>query len=151
MWMAVGFVPVALSGEGVPHALRALLMAPAAMLLAAVGAEAMAARLGRWRWMALLLIPWLCWEPYHTYFDVWGRSPNVPAAFDAASVDVARRIRALPADQEKVVVFRVDDEMAAAPVMFLTGSYTAAQRAAKHIRYATDGDCSQANVFCLSP
>ena len=38
-WLAVAALPVALSGEDIPHALRALLMLPAAMLLAALGAE----------------------------------------------------------------------------------------------------------------
>jgi hypothetical protein len=113
--MAVGFVPVVLSDDVMPHALRSILMAPAAMLLAAIGAGEMLSRLGGFR----------------------------------AAVEVARRTRSLPVDVEKMVVFREGDEMSAAPVMFLTGSYTAAGRAEKHIVYATSGDCAQANVFCL--
>jgi 4-amino-4-deoxy-L-arabinose transferase-like glycosyltransferase len=149
VWMAVGFVPVVLSDDVMPHALRSILMAPAAMLLAAVGAGELLGRMGRFRAAALLLIPWLVWEPYHTYFDVWAKNPNVPPAFDSGAVEIARRIRAMPRDIEKVVVFRASDEMAAAPVMFLTRSYTARQRAEQHIRYVTAGDCTQPNVFCL--
>jgi hypothetical protein len=149
VWLAVACAPVVLSDDIMPHALRSILMVPAAMLLAAIGAAELLSRLGRFRAAALLLVPLLCWEPYHTYFGVWANSPNVPDAFDNVAVDVAQRIRALPRNTEKIVVYRPGDEMAAAPVMFLTGSYTGAQRARQHIRYATMGDCSQANVFCL--
>ena len=37
-WLAVAAVPAILSGEGIPHALRSVLMIPAAAILAALGA-----------------------------------------------------------------------------------------------------------------
>ncbi len=154
VWLAMAALPVVLSDDVLPHALRSLLMTPAVFLLAAVGAREvytfLAARLGprAAAVAAAVILVWLAWEPYHSYFDVWARNPNVPTAFDAATVDLAQRIRRAPGD--KVVVVPLKDDLAAAPVMFLTGTYTANQQRARHIRYVPAAACPPGAAFCVS-
>jgi 4-amino-4-deoxy-L-arabinose transferase-like glycosyltransferase len=153
-WLAVAAVPVVFSDEVLPHALRSLLMVPAVFLLAAVGARELYGFLAvRFAPRAInaaaaLVVLWLAWKPYHSYFDVWALNPNVPPAFDAASVDLARRILQTPGD--KIVIVPERDDMAAATVMFLTGSYTAAGQRAQHIRYVPAAACPPGAAFCLA-
>ncbi len=162
-WLAMGALPAVLSGQDVPHALRSILMLPAAMLLAAIGAwgvyEYMA---GRWpRYVvtggAAMILALLAWEPYCTYFDRWATNAEMPQAFDSAVADVARQIRSLPAGEEKYVVYPLGADMTPQPVMFLTGSYTARGQATTRIHYVADADCARArqdhsgaHVFCLT-
>jgi hypothetical protein len=160
LWLTVAAAPVVLSGELVPHALRAILMIPPVCMLAAVGAH----RLDGWlglklprAWLltgsaAFLLV--LAYEPYHAYFDLWARSPNVPPAFEAAAVQVAEQINRLPREAPKYVV--AADDMATQSVMFLTRSYTEKQRQETNIHYVLSDSCAQvtisqpqAKVFCV--
>ena len=156
-WLAVAALPVVLSAENMPHALRSVLMLPGALLLAALGAEAaydwLAARIPPRAALAcaVLLLAVLAWEPFDTYFRRWAPDPRMPAVFDAAAVAIARDIQRLPPASEKYVIAPPgSSDMLPAPVMFLTGAYTARQRAAAHIYYS-QGPCTPAaNVFCLS-
>ena len=90
-WLIAGALPAIFSNEGVPHALRSVLCIPPACILAAIGGTALYSRLavalprralmaGTAAGMVLL-----AWEPYHSYFVVWARDPNVPPAFDVGT------------------------------------------------------------------
>jgi 4-amino-4-deoxy-L-arabinose transferase-like glycosyltransferase len=148
LWLALGMVPAVLATEA-PHALRAILMLPAVCLLAALGAVRISEWLARTvpgsvvRAAAAFAVLLLCYEPYHTYFDVWAGNPKTSEAFDAASSDLARRIAALPPEQPKLVVAAFSGmqvnglPVELQPVMFLTRSYTERDRRARRIRYAT--------------
>ena len=152
-WLAVAALPVVISDDVLPHALRSLLMTPAVFLLAAVGARGLYELLARrlparvLHCATVLIVLWLAWEPYHSYFGVWARNPSVPAAFDAGATDLARRIRQTPGD--KIVFVPEADDTAAAPVMFLTGSYTAHGRRRQHIRYVPAAACPPEAAFCM--
>jgi 4-amino-4-deoxy-L-arabinose transferase-like glycosyltransferase len=173
LWLAVGMLPAVLSTEA-PHALRAILMLPAVCLLAALGAQQAAAWLGRaaparglLQAAAAVAVLALCYQPYHTYFDVWARNPKTAEAFDSPYTELARRIAAAPPEQPKLVVATLSGNQADGlpiqlqPVMFLTGSYTALERREKRIRYIVGepgdtGLCRQvareepvAAVFCV--
>jgi 4-amino-4-deoxy-L-arabinose transferase-like glycosyltransferase len=118
-WLAVAAVPVILSGDIVPHALRSLLMTPAVFLLAAIGARELWTRLRVPPAAIAAIALWLAWEPYHTYFDIWAKNPNVAEAFDIEAVNLARRIRQTPG--EKVVLVPASNPMLAEPIKFLAG------------------------------
>jgi hypothetical protein len=120
VWLTVAALPVVLSSDILPHALRSLLMAPAVFLLAAIAAREVQMRLRIPPLAVAVIALWLCWEPYHTYFEVWAKNPNVPEAFDAGAVDLARYIRQTPGD--KVVLVPASNPMLAEPVKFLAGS-----------------------------
>jgi 4-amino-4-deoxy-L-arabinose transferase-like glycosyltransferase len=149
-WLAVAAAPAVLSDDGVPHALRAILMVSPVCMLAALGAHRvqgwLAPRVPR-GWLgagilAFLLV--LSYEPYHTYFDVWAVNPRVPPAFDAVAVRVAEQINLLPRETPKFVVTRTP--MDAQPIMFLTGSYTEKEQEETNIRYGTADSCAKVAV-----
>ena len=119
-WLAVAAIPVVLSGDFIPHALRSLLMTPAVFLLAAFGARELWTRLRLPLAAAALAALWLCWQPYDTYFNVWARNPAVPEAFDIESVNLARRIQQMPG--KKVVLVPAPNPMLAEPIVFLAGT-----------------------------
>jgi len=159
-WLILAALPVVFSGEGIPHALRSILMLPALMILAAWG--------GTWAYDRIqdfarfspnyerlrkimktgvwLILSLLVFEAYATYFVLWGNNKNVPAAFDADYVSVARQINALPAEIPKYVVVDAGGvlvrgiPMPAQTVMFITDTFVEASREAKNIHYVLPED-----------
>jgi len=172
LWLALGMVPAAAATEA-PHALRAILMLPAACLLAALGAGQVYGWLRRWvpagglQAVAAVVLLGLCYQPFHAYFGVWASNPNTAEAFDSRYAELARRIAAAPPEQPKLVVAALAGMQVGGlpiqlqPVMFLTGSYTARERRETRIRYIAGqpgdtGLCRQAAqrepgaaVFCV--
>lgn len=158
-WLLVSGIPVVLSNELVPHALRALLMIPPAFLLAAVGAWE------TYRWLALrspAVAPMLlagtlmlvAFNGYKSYFKDWALNSNVPKAFNAPLVEIARKINALPKETAKYVVvfpagvFVHGVPMPAQPVMFLTRSYTSRQQEETNIRYIVPDSQNEFDAYC---
>lgn len=119
IWLLVAAIPVILAGDIVPHALRGLLMTPAVFLLAPVAARELWTRLRIPAIAVGAIALWLAWEPYHTYFDLWAKNPNVPEAFDIQAVHLARRIRQMPGS--KTVLVPASNPMLAQPILFLAG------------------------------
>jgi 4-amino-4-deoxy-L-arabinose transferase-like glycosyltransferase len=146
LWLAAGMAPAVLATEA-PHSLRAILMLPPVCLLAALGAQQVYSWLVRVtpvrivQTAAIAVALALCYQPYHSYFDVWARHPNTAEALGSSYTELARRIAAAPPEQLKLVVATLSGNQAAGlpvelqPVMFLTGSYTASDRRDKRIRY----------------
>jgi len=176
LWLVLAAVPALLSSQNMPNAMRAILMVPAVSMLAAVGAEWMYRRLAarvRPRWLQLggaAVLLALCYEPYHSYFDVWATNPEVALAFNAGGADIAARINAMPRTAAKTVVAVAPGMPPGMPhavqtVKFLTGSYTKQQQQETNIHYVTrlaDSDpdgvafceqvgrtIGQGDVFCL--
>jgi 4-amino-4-deoxy-L-arabinose transferase-like glycosyltransferase len=85
-WLVVAAIPVVLSAEN-PHALRAVLLLPAVLLLAALGADALYSRLPERvaPFAAVLFLAWLAWEPYDAYFHRWALDPRMPAGYASLS------------------------------------------------------------------
>lgn len=160
-WLVLGAVPAVLSSENMPSAIRSILMIPAIFTLAAVGAyrvyDWLSKRAPRDATLAAsaVLFAGLAFECYHSYFMVWATDPNVPIAFDAASVDIVNRINALPKTAPKYVVpVTIGDTNGMPPpaqtVMFLTQSYTARQREETNIHYIIrqPGEVEDGVAFC---
>ncbi|MGA2435807.1 MAG: glycosyltransferase family 39 protein [Bryobacteraceae bacterium] len=148
-WLFVGAMPAFLSDEGVPHALRAILMVPAVFLLAAIGARSLYAGLARIVHNGILpaaatvVLLALTYEAGYTYFVRWAENPIVPAFFDIGGADLAKEINAYPRNLPKVVAVTAQGisfhrlPMPVASVMYLTKTYTDREQAAAHIRYYT--------------
>lgn len=136
-WLLIGLVPAVVSNEGIPHALRSLLVAPAVYIIAAEGVWWLFSWLRHWyaqrdmhriclpgpnghRWCAdeaalvvgFTLVAFLAATGIaeaDRYFVQWGRDPNVANEFTQRYVDVAQRLNALPpATLKYVVVSRGD-------------------------------------------
>ncbi len=151
-WLVVAALPVVISNEGLPHALRSILLIPPAILLAALGGIRLFEFLknefhdhpGLQRMLqggVVLVLAATALLAYQRYFIVWGQNPNVPGAFNQDYVDIAYMLRALPPDLPKYVVVQAGGvdvrgiPMPAETVMFLTQTFFPEDRDARNIHY----------------
>jgi 4-amino-4-deoxy-L-arabinose transferase-like glycosyltransferase len=149
VWIFLSAVPVVLSDDGVPHALRSILMIPAVFMLAAAGADRAYGYLAetvpqpaRIAGVVLLLL-FCCYEPYHTYFDLWATNPNVPPNYSASMVRLAEQFNRMPRSVPRYFALTSTGPSAnGIPVMFqpfvyLTRSYTRKEQEETNIHYLT--------------
>jgi 4-amino-4-deoxy-L-arabinose transferase-like glycosyltransferase len=153
-WFILALLPAAASDEGIPHALRSILMLPPAIFFAALagifayrkirdnGFKKTAATL------ALLFVAIVGVNAYVSYFIVWAKNPNVYWAFNENYVEIGAQINALPTSTPKYVVVTAGGVLArgipvpAETVMFVTDSFTTPTQSAKHITYLLPNEIS---------
>ncbi|HEX4103903.1 MAG TPA: glycosyltransferase family 39 protein [Candidatus Paceibacterota bacterium] len=150
-WFILGALPAALSNDGIPHALRSILMVVPAVTLAALGGM-WAYRMIKDHWggraaltLGVIALAILAFFAYYDYFIVWGENPNVPGAFNADYVTIGREINALPATTPKYVVVSACGVLArnipvpAETTMFITNTFTTSTQMAKNVQYLIGG------------
>ncbi len=158
VWFFLGALPEVLSDEGIPHALRSLLMVVPIMVFAAIGAvilyRLVAARLGA-RWttvLTALFVAVIVAGAYVQYFVTWAENPNVPGAFSADYVQIGNEINALPPSMQKYVIIDAGGvidyglPMPAEPVLYVTNSFVpdaTAQKVVKNIHYILPDETGQ--------
>jgi len=157
-WLAISAIPVIPSDEGLPHALRSVVIAPAAFLLAAWGAAyayqraatKMPARLRPA--VIVLALALISIQPYLLYFESWARRPEVPDSFLAFTDEIAGAIGRMPNSTPKYVVLSTQFlpvrgiPLIAQPIMYLTGSFTARRQVQHHIYYVTTENAASLGI-----
>lgn len=146
-WFILALLPAAVSDEGIPHALRSILMLPPAIFFAALagtfvyrkihdnGFKKTAAAL------MLLFVIIVAANAYISYFVVWAKNPNIYWAFNENYVEIGNQMNALPASTPKYVVVTAGGVPArgipvpAETVMFVTDSFTTSTQLTNHITY----------------
>ena len=148
-WLAFSALPVVLSNERLPHALRSLMMVPSLMILAAEGAVWLARQIRNRAGLRVagvavgVLVLAVAVEGYHTFFVTWAKDPHLPAAFGADYVETARQIQALPDDVPKYVVIEARGmavrgiPVPAQTVIFLTDTFSDDDREKKNLIFLT--------------
>ena len=154
VWLAAAAIPVVVSNDIQPHALRALLMAPACFVLAGLGA----ARLDAWLSerlppgavvaLAAVLAGTVFWAAYTDYFQRWAASPSVPEYFDASWVQLGQRLASMPGSLPKYIVCpdgKPDErgmpvgayplEIGAYPLALTAGAFNPQQRQEHNIHF----------------
>lgn len=151
VWLAATATPVIVSNEGLPHALRAILMIPAVFIICAIGALWVcnfAKTVLPPRTVKACIVVLACLilaHTYITYFLKWAPDKNTLAAFSARDVEIGRMLEALSPDIPKYVV--VPDSsvhaggypMSAQTVMFITDTFNVSEQMAKNIHYVVQG------------
>ncbi|MEK7638376.1 MAG: glycosyltransferase family 39 protein [Patescibacteria group bacterium] len=151
-WFFVGLLPAFLSAEGSPHALRALLVAPAVYIMAALGLHWVFVSLERWYGHSdhrLICTPrglgrQICMDrstfvvsgtlmvflfalgvvEANRYFVQWAQNPQVADEFTAHYIGIADRLKTLPpATLKYVVVTRGDVLVHGVPMSSQTAMY----------------------------
>lgn len=153
-WIIFGGLPAAASDEGIPHALRSILMIVPAMIFATLGGIWLY-RIIKKYWhensakaIATLFLLIVVAFAYYDYFVVWAKNPNVPGAFSANYVDIGRQINALPNSTPKYVIVNAGGVLArgvpvpAETTMFITESFTMQDQAKHNIHYLLPGETS---------
>lgn len=163
-WLAVASLPVVISNEGIPHALRAIIMIPPAFFLAALGVVKIYAFLSRYVGNKAIVITsflagLLLIQGYISYFIVWAKNPHVADAFSSRYVDIGRQIKETHPSLKKYVVVNADGvlvrgiPMPAQTVMFISDTFTESKKTAKNVFYVIEEEekdiPSDALVFYL--
>ncbi|HVO28892.1 MAG TPA: glycosyltransferase family 39 protein [Candidatus Paceibacterota bacterium] len=145
-WFLLAGLPAVISDEGIPHALRSILMLPPALIFAAIGGVWFYRAMKRTsktfaRSIAILFLVLVAAFAYVDYFIVWAMNQNVPGAFNADYVTIGNEINALPTGLPKYVVVNaggVPVRGLPTPVettMFITDTFTTSTQVAKNIHY----------------
>ena len=152
LWTMTAAAPVVISNEGLPHALRAILMAPPIMIFSAFGGlklyEYLQKRITikKLNIIALILLATITIESYVNYFIVWAKNPNTAGAFNQDYAEIGRELNALPKETPKFVIINAPGvdvrgiPMPAQTVMFITNTFRNEERINKNIRYLTPAE-----------
>lgn len=147
LWLILAALPVIISNEGLPHALRAIIMIPPVFMIAALGGSQLYKFIAKYlpasllKTGAVVFFALLTLEAYNTYFVLWAKNPNTLGAFSANYVDIGREINALPPSIPKYVVVPTGGVMVrgipmpAQTVMFMTDTFLPEYQQAKNIHY----------------
>jgi hypothetical protein len=157
-WLVLGALPEVLSNDGIPHALRSLLMVIPAVVFAAMGGIWIYEKIfAHWHPNVRIALLAVCiaaaiGATYATYFKTWAQNSNVPGSFNADYVAIGNAINRLPPDVQKYVIVYaggVTDygiPMPAMPVMYVTRSFVpdaAKQKFINHIHYLLPSEIDQ--------
>lgn len=157
-WLFIAAAPVVISNEGIPHALRSILMIPPIMILAAIGGikiyELLKLTLPNRLLIAVNIVFFvlITFEAYFAYFIIWGKNPNTAGAFAENYVQIGREINSLPKNLPKYIIIEAQGTivrgipMPAQTVMFITDSFTLEKRKEKSIIYLLPGQENQINT-----
>src|SRR5258708_6833671 len=146
-WFICATLPAAASDEGIPHALRSILMIPPVLTLAALGAmwlygiiknhhEKTVAKM-----LGVIFLIGVAYYGYTEYFTIWANNPNVAGAFNAQYVEIGRELNKLPTSTPKYVIVEAGGvmtrgiPMSAETTIFITDTFLPEQQAAKNIHY----------------
>lgn len=128
VWLLIFLLPVVLSNEGLPHALRALPLVIPAVIFAAMGLEWLVTKINT-RLVILLFVFFaaIAMHGFNQYFLRWANNPHVYHAFNGSYADLGRYLNTLPQTTQKYVIVNtpghmlVDNiPMPAQTVMFFT-------------------------------
>ncbi|OGM93225.1 hypothetical protein A2333_03160 [Candidatus Wolfebacteria bacterium RIFOXYB2_FULL_49_7] len=158
-WLLVAALPVVISNEGIPHALRAILMIPPVFILAGAGGIWLYDRLlafakgadpeSTWShvketllkiFVVIVLVLLPC-EAYYIYFQRWNKDPNTFGAFAQNYVDIGRELNAIPRETPKYIIVHTGGAevrgipMPTQTVMFITDTFTPEKQKEKNIFY----------------
>ena len=147
IWFVTAMLPVVISNEGIPHALRAILMIPPAYIFAGLGSLAFINFISsKCRpsiiYVSLVVIGIaLIAQAYVMYFILWANNPNVSDAFNERYVLIARQLNELPQQIKKYVVVNAGGvlvrgiPMPSQTIMFITDTFTSDKQKEKNIYY----------------
>jgi len=147
-WLVIAALPVVISNEGIPHALRAILMIPPAMILAGVGSVLI------YDWVKNKNIPKILLNisagltlgligmyTFYSYFIIWGPHQETANAFSSDSIEIGHMLNSLPKKINKYIVVEGGGTlvrgipMSSQTVMYITDSFTQEKQKEKNIFY----------------
>jgi len=174
VWFCAMMLPVSLTREGLPHALRAIGMIPPVIILAALGADRLRKGINAWtnheklKWpqkivqlerirrelmifflLALITIPL---ATYRDYFLIWANNPETYNAFDTGHLHLGQYLAMLPQDTKKYVIVNTlgakvrGIPMPSQTIMYTTDTFTDGKRAAKNFSYVLRGDADRISI-----
>jgi len=148
-WFVLATLPVIISNEGLPHALRAILMIPPIFIFAGRGGEFVAKKIKEYApilrkpffTFSMIFFFLLILNSYQKYFVSWADNENTAGAFSQNYVDIGREINSLPQETSKYVIVESGGvlvkgiPMPAQTIMFLTDTFRLEKQKEKNMFY----------------
>lgn len=166
-WIGIGMLPVVISDEGIPHALRAILIIPPVFIVSGIGLwyayQYISKFVGKkMLWvLGVLIMIILMAHTFTTYFISWANRPEVKDAFATRYVRIGEQLNHIGPSIEKYVVVNAGGvdvrgiPMPAQTIMFITDTFSSEDQEAKHIHYVLDDvlipSLNRSVVFYLEP
>ena len=174
LWFVAMILPVALSNESLPHALRAIVLIPPAMIFAALGLDWLIDKIKNWladkktkypdylrqlsrieRELKILLAVFFIAasaQVFNQYFFRWAPNFNVYEAFQADITEKAHWLNSEPKNIKKYVITDTVDQvgttgtpMSFQPIIFITDTFYPQKQAEKNIYYIALKNISSAD------
>ncbi len=174
LWFVVMILPVALSNESLPHALRAIILILPAMIFAALGMEWLIIKIknkiGKWKIdypnnlhqikriekeLKILLFAFFVVatiQVFNKYFLLWAPNPHVYTSFTTNLTEKANWLNNEPQDIKKYIISGEVDHidltgapMSVEPIVFITNTLYPDKQQEKNIYYLTLKDISSAD------
>jgi hypothetical protein len=151
-WLFFMSLPVTLTREGIPHALRSIGMIPPVMILSGLGAymafRFLTAHIPRTAALAvaILVCGYITVQTYHDYFIAWATRSQTADAFGADMWHLGQYLDMTPPDVKKYVIVNLNGDMIrdtpapAQTVMFATDTFRQEERVQKNIVYIPSRD-----------
>ena len=177
-WFFIMMLPVVMSSEGLPHALRSIVLIPPVMIFAASGLEIVIVKFQEWLagWkkqfpeklfqlsrieqeLKILLFIFLlsvAAQSFNQYFLRWAPNPNVYDSFLGDETKIAHWLNNEPSAIKKYVVTNSTDTadvtgrpLSFAPIIFITDTYFENKQKEKNIYYF--GSAEFDKIDCSAP
>lgn len=169
-WFFISLLPVVFSNEGIPHALRSLLVVPSVMIFAGEGLWLAVVAFDKFLlsqkmhspnlgWLhnisvvtAVILLTFLLITgiiEYNKYFHEWAENANTADWFNQSYVDLANRLNSMSPQVKKYVLLNTQDgpvnglPIPAQTIMFVTNTQSNSRQQAKNLYYLTWEDYCQ--------
>ncbi len=151
-WLVLAVLPVVISNEGIPHALRSILMLPPAIILAAVGGLKLHDLIAKFlssHWLSAIRVVFIVlfiFEAWSAYFILWANNPDTSGAFAANYVELGRTLNNIPATVPKYVIVEAGGvdvrgmPMPTQTTMFITDTFRPEKQKEKNIYYVLSKD-----------
>ncbi|BCX16184.1 MAG: hypothetical protein KatS3mg098_413 [Candidatus Parcubacteria bacterium] len=147
IWLILAFLPVVISNEGIPHALRSILMIPPVFIISGIGGFYFFEFIYRKTnkkityLVGIILMLAMILQSFIFYFILWAKNPNVADAFSVRYLEIGRQINEISEKVKKYVVVNASGievrgiPMPAQIIMFITDSFSFEDQEKKQIFY----------------
>jgi len=163
LWILIMSLPVVISSEGLPHALRGIILIPPIMIFTGIGFEKIRSIVNKWmkkqpeeypehkkqilrihKHLVVLVFAFfavLAIQSYVQYFVRWGHHIYTYHSFNGRYWDIGDYLESLPQDTQKYVIVNAGGVLArgipmpAQTIMFATDTYAEKNREEKNIKY----------------
>jgi 4-amino-4-deoxy-L-arabinose transferase-like glycosyltransferase len=158
-WLITAMLPVVISNEGIPHALRSILMIPPVIILAGFGGILIYEKLNQifsskksdffLRLTSCVLLLIILLFAYKNYFIDWAHNSNTDGAFAKNYVDMGNQLNSLPRELPKYVIVEAGGAdvrglpMPTQTIMFITDTFTPEKQTQKNLFYVLPKNISQ--------
>ena len=157
LWLVVMILPVALSNESLPHALRSIVLIPPAMIFAALGLEWISRKIRpQLKVFIFIFLITATLNAYNQYFLRWAPNFNVYQAFQTDLTEKAHWLNSQPNNIKKYIITNAVDQvdtsgtpMSFQPIIFITNTASPAKQTEKNIYYLAYKDIER--IDCNAP